>query len=57
MKPLYLPAGSVRAIIALALIGTACACVACNKTIPEGFFGMAGIVVGWYFAKREAKEA
>jgi hypothetical protein len=33
--PLALPEGSVRAIIALAIIGTVCGMTALGKTVPE----------------------
>lgn len=61
MKPLNLPTGSVRAILALLLLGTACTCTiltACKtQATPEGFYGMAGMVIAWYFTTRDKKES
>jgi hypothetical protein len=62
--PLNMPQGSVRAILALLLVTCVCltAMYATYKTgtAPEGFFGMAGIVIGYYFGTRKdsvSKEA
>lgn len=63
--PLALPAGSVRAILALSLIWTVCALTAyvvvANRTDPivtaalAGISGMAGSVLTHYFKSRETE--
>lgn len=64
-QPLNLPAGSVRAILALSLIWTVCALTAyvvvANRTDPivtaalTGISGMAGNVLAHYFRSRETE--
>lgn len=55
-QPLGLPAGSVRAILALLIVGSTIvfngiAMLTGNPTDPMTV-GLAGMVVGYYFAKR-----
>lgn len=54
--PLNLPAGSVRSILTLAVMATICTCVITSLPVSEGFYGMAGMVLAYYFKTRE-KEA
>lgn len=64
-NPLNLPAGSVRALLALSLIWTVCALTAyvvvASRTDPvvtaaiAGISGMAGNVLAHYFRSRETE--
>ncbi len=55
-NPLFLPKGSVRAMIALAVVaGTITMCFV-RTTVPEGLIGIAGIIIGFYFGSRTKKE-
>lgn len=49
-----LPAGSVRAILAIAVLGTSAALTALNpgKAIPDAFRDLAFLILGHYFALR-----
>lgn len=51
--PLNLPAGSVRAILALLLVSAVAVPVALARTVPESVIGLAGVVLGFYFRLRE----
>lgn len=52
-KPLGLPKGSIRAILALVLVVAAVALTAFGYTVPGELWGLAGSAVGFYFATRE----
>ncbi|MNL86312.1 hypothetical protein D3C87_2149720 [compost metagenome] len=51
--PLNLPAGSVRAILALLLVSAVAVPVAIGRSVPESAIGLAGVVLGFYFRLRE----
>jgi uncharacterized membrane protein len=51
-EPLGLPKGSVRALIALALVITLCVVAGVTGNIPKELLGMVGIVIGYYFTMR-----
>ena len=53
-EPLWLPRGSVRAIIALALVVSAIAYVGVGLPTPGWFDPLVALVVGSYFAARNA---
>jgi len=54
-RPLWLPAGSVRAIIALSTVGAMIALLAMSGNVPEWFIAVVGSVIGFYFAKKEVE--
>lgn len=54
-NPLNLPAGSVRAILALLLVGTVCAIAAVRKELPPGLEGLAGAAIAFYFRSRDTE--
>ena len=56
-QPLFLPEGSVRAILALAFIGATIVGFFVKKTLDPTFMGMSGMIIGYYFAKRGADKA
>ncbi len=52
-NPLFLPPGSIRAIIALALIGgTIYAYITDPSNVPEGLTTLASMVVTFYFVTK-----
>lgn len=55
-RPLWLPAGSVRAIIALLITGVICygavVQLAAGKEIPEAVAALAGMIITYYFVKK-----
>lgn len=51
-QPLWLPRGSIRAILALAVVGTALAMFLLNREVPESLAVLGGSIVGYYFASR-----
>ena len=51
--PLGLPEGTIRAILALMILGATLAYWLIYKTMPTELLGVAGIVVGYYFGARE----
>lgn len=57
MKPLGLPEGSVRAMLAIfivvAIIGSYIASIFTGFTFPGELLALAGLVVGYYFGTRE----
>lgn len=54
-KPLWLPKGSVRAIMALATIATACYMAMFSaQLLPDWLVGLIGTIVGFYFGTRAA---
>lgn len=53
-KPLWMPEGSVRAILALGIVGSAIAGVFMLSAEAAGLLlGLAGVVTTWYFKARE----
>ena len=59
-QPLGLPKGSVRAIIAIMLVGSAVASVFVEGVSPEGvsaLFGLAGAVATFYFNQRKEENS
>ncbi len=52
---LGLPAGSVRAILALAISGVALATVILNGELPSSLTGIWGSVIAYYFASKQQK--
>ena len=50
---LGLPAGSVRAILALSITGVALATIILNGEIPTGLTGILGSVLGFYFGAKK----
>lgn len=56
-KPLWMPVGSVRAILAIGIVAAAIAGVFTLEAEAAGLLlGLAGIVTGFYFKTREAEE-
>lgn len=55
-KPLGLPGGSVRAMLAILIVGASVAYLFINKELPTGLVGVLGAVVGFYFASRKKEE-
>jgi len=52
-KPLWLPAGSVRAVLSLGTVGT-CLWMLSKGNIPvETFIAVAGVVFGFYFGSKK----
>lgn len=55
-EPLGLPRGSVRAILALLLVASLIVftgvSMVTGAAAPEALWGLGGMVVGYYFAKR-----
>lgn len=52
-EPLGLPKGSVRAIIALGVVGSAIYMLATSKIAVEDFTIIAGAVMAFYFVVKE----
>ena len=53
-SPLYLPPGSVRAILALTVIIFGGAYLIASGA-QDAVIGIVGVVAGWYFGKRDAE--
>jgi hypothetical protein len=53
--PLGLPEGTIRAIIAVLVVGGCVAYLLIYKTLPESLVGIAGIVIGYYFGTRQGE--
>lgn len=51
-QPLNLPAGSVRAIATLALVGAVVGIAACGRNVPESVSTLAAMAVAYYFKAR-----
>lgn len=51
--PLWLPRGSVRALIALAVTATFVYLAVSGAVVPEWLLAVLGTVLGYYFAHRE----
>ena len=56
-NPLGLPEGSVRALVALTIVGATVTYLFVNKSVPTELVGVLGAVVGFYFASRKKEEA
>ena len=50
---LGLPAGSVRAILALSITGVALTTIVLNGEIPQNLVGILGSVLGFYFGAKK----
>jgi len=53
--PLGLPEGSVRAIIALSVVGVALAKFFIDDAVPDQLLAIVGVAVGFYFGSRTAE--
>lgn len=53
--PLYLPKGSIRAILALSLIGTLMYVVVVGYEVPDALLGLVGAVIGFYFGGKNGR--
>ncbi|MBA7579058.1 hypothetical protein ES708_20924 [subsurface metagenome] len=51
-NPLNLPAGSIRAIIALMLTAAIIVAMFINVVVPDIVLGFLGAIIGFYFAHR-----
>ena len=51
--PLWLPEGSIRAIIALLFVGATIVLYGVQGAVPEGLIALDGAVVAWYFKKSD----
>ena len=57
MKPLGLPIGSVRAILAIALVGATIALAFLGRIDGKEIVTLAAVVVTFYFLTRDGKNA
>jgi hypothetical protein len=55
-EPLWLPKGSVRAIVALGLTGGAIYSLVTDINAPEWYIAAVGSVIGYYFATRRTEK-
>ena len=55
--PLWMPEGSVRAILALGIVGSAIYGLLSQQLSPEQFLTISAIVTGFYFASKEKCES
>ena len=55
-NPLWLPVGSVRAIIALTVVGAGVGMFIAKGNVPEALVGIIGLVIGFYFGKKAGEE-
>jgi hypothetical protein len=53
--PLWMPYGSVRALLAIALVFVACVGFMLDKVSGEGFVSLASAVVAFYFGTKAAE--
>lgn len=51
-QPLWMPRGSVRALLALMLVGTMCVLVITGRIDVAVFAGLAGVALNAYFETR-----
>jgi len=51
-KPLWMPEGSVRAILALSIVGSAIYGLISGSLDPEQFLMISSVVTGFYFATK-----
>jgi hypothetical protein len=54
MRPLGIPAGSVRALLALVLLLTTCVMALLTKTVPDRLWSLTEMAVSLYFVGRVA---
>lgn len=54
MRPLGVPVGSVRALLALLVLGTVCGLAAFGRPVPDKMWGLTEIVFAVYFVARAA---
>lgn len=52
-KPLFLPNGSIRSILAILVSITVCALYAYRKEVPVELIGVWGTILGFYFGNRK----
>lgn len=52
-EPLWMPKGSVRAIVALGVTGGAIYSLVAGLTVPEWYIAAVGGVTAYYFATRQ----
>lgn len=55
-EPLGLPRGSVRAILAIMIVGSTVIGFTIGTAVDQALVGIAGAVVGYYFAARGAED-
>ena len=48
-EPLWLPKGSIRALIALALVIAVCSITAATGTVPKELLAVVSVIIGFYF--------
>jgi len=53
-KPLWMPKGSVRAILTLLIVGTGVFLYATGGNVPDALSGLLGAVFVFYFKERGA---
>lgn len=56
-EPLGLPRGSVRAILAIMIVGSTVIGFTIGTAVDQALVGIAGAVVGYYFAARNSEDA
>lgn len=56
-NPLWMPEGSVRAVIVLGVLGAGIAFVAAGLAVPEWMSSVIGLAVGYYFGARGGRDA
>jgi hypothetical protein len=54
-KPLWMPKGSIRAIIALAIVGSSICGLLLGKLNVDEFLSVTAIIVAFYFTSRGKK--
>lgn len=52
-EPLFLPKGSIRAIIALSVVGSWVGLLFLSRDVPKEFYVILGAVITFYFQARE----
>lgn len=55
-EPLGLPRGSVRAILAIMIVGSTVVGFTIGTAVDQALVGIAGAVVGYYFAARNSED-
>lgn len=53
MDPLGMPRGSVRGLLALLIVGTACLLFILGRDVPEALIALVGAVIPYYFLHRQ----
>lgn len=54
LLPLGLPKGSVRALIALIVVGGSLGFYLTHGDLPQSLLGILGVIIGYYFGSRAA---